>query len=309
MRQKVIIDTDPGIDDTMAIMLALKSPELELVGLTAIYGNVSCDQSSINALKLLEIAGRRDIPVAKGSNVPLFIEPHRYATHVHGEDGLGNSNLPVPKGKVLDISAAEFIVKMVLKNPGEITLVSIGPLTNIALAARIEPGIIKLVKEVVIMGGAATVRGNVTPVAEANIWQDPHAASIVFSAGWPLTMLGLDVTTKIIQTEEYLNEIYLANNTATNLIKAVMPFYQNFYFKRFGSKNIHTHDPSTIAYLLNSKLFTVKPIPVFVETEGRCAGQTVPDFCNQWGTQTHANICVEVNFQGVLDLIKKRLMN
>jgi len=200
MTRKIIIDTDPGIDDTMAIMLALKSPELELLGLTTIYGNVNCSQSTINALKILEVAGRSNIPVAKGSDVPLVIEPHHHATFVHGDDGMGNTHLSLPASKALDISAAQFIVEMIMKNPDEITLVPIGPLTNIALALRIEPKIAKLVKEVVIMGGAATVRGNVTPVAEANIWQDPHAASIVFSAGWPLTMLGLDVTTKVIQT-------------------------------------------------------------------------------------------------------------
>ncbi len=308
MSRKIIIDTDPGVDDAMAIMLALKSTELDIVGLTAIYGNVNCSQASINALKILEFAGCSDIPVAKGSDVPLIIPPHHHATHVHGEDGLGNSNLPMPKGKILDMSAAQFIVKMILENPGEVTLVPIGPLTNIALAVKIEPKIIKLVKEVVIMGGAATVRGNVTPVAEANIWQDPHAASIVFSAGWPLTMLGLDVTTKVVQTEAYLNEIYTANNSATDLIKAVTPFYQDFYFKCFGSRNLHTHDPSTIAYILNPKLFTIQTVPVVVETEGRSAGQTVPDFRKQWGSQPETNVCIEVDDQGVLELIKKRLM-
>ena len=309
MKRKIIIDTDPGVDDTMAILLALKSPELDLIGLTTIFGNTNCTQTSINALKLLELAERDDIPVAKGSDVPLIISPPPHATHVHGEDGLGNSNLPMPKGKVLEISAAQFIVKMILENPGEITLVPIGPLTNIALAAKIEPKIINLVKEVVIMGGAATVSGNVTPVAEANIWQDPHAASIVFSARWPLTMLGLDVTTKVIQTEAYLNEIYSANNNATNIIKAVTPFYQDFYFKCFGSRDLHTHDPSTIAYILSPELFITQSAPIIVETEGRCAGQTIPDFKNQWGKHPKTNICIAVDANGVLELIKDRLIN
>lgn len=308
MVKKIIIDTDPGIDDVMAIFLALKSPEIQLMGLTTIYGNVNCHQSTINALKLLEIAGRSDIPVAKGSDVPLFIEPHHHATFVHGEDGMGNTNLPLPKEKALDMSAPQFIVKMILENPGEITLVPIGPLTNIALAVKIEPRIINLVKEVVIMGGAATVPGNVSPVAEANIWQDPHAASIVFSAGWPLTMLGLDVTTKVIQTESYLNEIFTAKNSATELLSKIIPCYQDFYFKFFGSRDLHTHDPSTIAYLIDPNLFTIQAVPVFVETEGRCAGQTVPDFRKQWGKHPTTNVCVKVNASGVLDLIKTRLM-
>ena len=310
MPRKIIIDTDPGIDDTQAILLALKSPEIELVGLTSIYGNVSSAQAANNALKILEFTGRSNIPVAKGVDVPLVIEPHHHATHVHGENGLGNSNLPEPKGKVLGISAVEFIIKTILDNPGEITLVPIGPLTNIALAVRIEPKIINMVKEVVIMGGAATVRGNVTPVAEANIWQDPHAAAIVFSAGWPLTMLGLDVTTKVIQTEEYLNEIYAAGTVASNLLKAVVPFYMDVYSKYYGPKQIHTHDPSTIAYLVNPKLYTIQSAPVFVETQGLCAGQTVPDFRRQWGnTQPPTNLCIDVDAKGVLDLIRTRLIN
>lgn len=308
MVRKIIIDTDPGIDDAMAIFLALRSPEIQLIGLTTIFGNVDCDQSVLNALRLLETDGHGAIPVAKGSDVPLFIPPLAHATHVHGMDGMGNTNPPLPEGKPIEMSAAQFIVKTIMENPNEITLVPIGPLTNIALAVRIEPKIIKLVKEVVIMGGAATVPGNITPVAEANIWHDPHAASIVFSAGLPLTMIGLDVTMKVIQTETYLNEIYKAKNPATNLLSRIMPCYQNFYFKTFGSRNLHTHDPATIAYLINPKLFTIQKLPILVETEGHCMGQTIPDYRKQWGNLPITNVCLEVNAPGVLELIKDRLM-
>lgn len=308
MVKKIIIDTDPGIDDAMAIFLALRSPEIQLIGLTTIFGNVDCDQSVLNALRLLETEGHGAIPVAKGSDVPLFISTLHYATHVHGMDGMGNTNPPLPKGKPIEMSAAQFIIKTILENPGEITLVPIGPLTNIALAIRLEPKIIKHVKEVVIMGGAAIVPGNVTPVAEANIWHDPHAASIVFSAGLPLTMVGLDVTMKVIQTETYLNEIYKAKNPATNLLSRIMPCYQNFYFKALGSKNLHTHDPSAVAYVLAPSLFTTQSLPIFVETEGHCMGQTIPDYRKQWGNLPLTNVCLEVNAPGVLELIKDRLM-
>ncbi len=308
MKKKIIIDTDPGIDDAMAIFMALKSPEIQLMGLTSIFGNVNCRQSTINALRLLEIAERSDIPVAKGCDTPLIVEPHRHATHVHGEDGMGNTYLPTPTTSPIDIPAALFIVNTILENPGEVTLVPIGPLTNIALALKLEPKIVNIVKEVVIMGGAATVQGNVTPVAEANIWQDPHAASIVFSSGLPLTMVGLDVTKKVIQTEAYLNEIFSANNRATNLLKLITPCYQDFYYEAFGSKNLHTHDPSTIAYLINPDLFITQKMPIFVETEGRCAGQTVPDYRKQWGNLPLSNVCIEVNSSGVLELIKNRLV-
>ena len=307
MKKKIIIDTDIGIDDAMALLLALKSPELDLVGVTTVFGNVNCNQASINALKLLELADRSDIPVAKGSDVPLIIKPHIHGTHVHGEDGLGNSNFSKPKEKILEMSAVQFIIKMILENPGEITLVPIGPLTNIALAIKLEPKIINLVKEVVMMGGAATVGGNATPVAEANIWQDPHAASIVFNAGLPLTMLGLDVTTKVVQTEDDLNDIYSANNYATNLIKMITPFYQDFYFKCHGTRNLHTHDPSAIVYILKPELFIIRSAPIVVEIEGKCAGQTVPDFKKQWNDNPVTNICVGVDAPGVLELIRKCL--
>lgn len=308
MLKKIIIDTDPGIDDAMAIFLALRSPEIKVMGLTSIFGNVNCAQATLNALRLLEIESHTDIPVAKGCDMPLFINTEHYATFVHGDDGLGNTNQPLPKNKPMDISATEFIIKTILENPGEITLVPIGPLTNIALAVKLEPKIIKLVKEVVIMGGAATVPGNVTPVAEANIWHDPHAASIVFSSGMPVTMIGLDVTTKIIQNKSYLNQIYSANNPATILLKNIMPCYQSFYFEFFGSEDIHTHDPSTIAYLINPELFTAKRMPIFVETQGHCMGQTIPDYRGKWGKLPLSNVCVEVNSSGVLELIRDRLM-
>lgn len=306
--KKIIIDTDPGIDDAMAIFLALRSPEIEVVGLTTIFGNVNCQLATVNALRLLETAGHSRIPVAKGCDSPLFISAPEHATRVHGEDGMGNANFALPKGSAIEMSAAEFIVKTILAHPGEITLVPIGPLTNIALALKLEPKIINLVKEVVIMGGAATVAGNITPVAEANIWQDPHAAAIVFNAGLPLTMIGLDVTSTVLLTEDYLVDLYSANNPETELLRKIIPHYQQFYLKMYGSKDFHTHDPSTIAYLINPNLFTTQLIPIFVETDGRCIGQTIPDFRHQWGQQCLTKVCLGVEGAGVLKLIKSRLM-
>ena len=196
MPQKILIDTDPGVDDTMAILFALRSPELEVVGMTAVFGNAYVDTAALNALRLIELEGHEHIPVAKGTGRPIVGPPRRVADFVHGADGLGGINPPSPDGQLLDVPAAQFIVETILQNPGEITLVPVGPLTNIALALRLEPKIVDLVKQVVIMGGAAYVPGNASPVGEANIFNDPHAAAIVFSAGWPLTMVGLDVTMK-----------------------------------------------------------------------------------------------------------------
>ena len=204
MTKKIIIDTDPGIDDAMAILFALNSPELEVVGLTTIFGNVHTDLATENALRLLEFAGQRTIPVAHGATKPLHIGFEDAPTFVHGENGLGEIELPAATTQADARPAAQFIVDMIMAHPREITLVPVGPLTNIALALALEPRIVANVADVVIMGGAGAVNGNVNPAAEANIWHDPHAADRVFGAGWPLTMVGLDVTEKTVMDEDFL---------------------------------------------------------------------------------------------------------
>ena len=169
MAKKIIFDTDPGVDDTMALTFALRSPELEVVGVTSVFGNAAGSVTAQNALRLVELEGNDHIPVARGADRAVVFPAMELGTMVHGEDGMGNTNPPPPKGKLLDMHAAEFIVETVLANPGDITLVPVGPLTNIALALRLEPRIADLVAEVVLMGGAAHVPGNITPLAEANI--------------------------------------------------------------------------------------------------------------------------------------------
>jgi inosine-uridine nucleoside N-ribohydrolase len=184
----------------------------------------------------------------------------------------------------------------------------VGPLTNIAIAVRLEPKIIDRVKEVVIMGGSAFAGGNASPVAEANIYNDPHAAAIVFNAGWPLTMVGLDVTMKSIMTKVYLDEICLAGNPATNLIRDIIPFYQRYHDEIYGmGGDLHTHDPSAIAYVLNPGFFRQVKIPMFVETSGKCSGQTVPDSRNQIGDFAEVNVCLDVDSDELLRLFKERL--
>jgi inosine-uridine nucleoside N-ribohydrolase len=194
--RKIIIDTDPGVDDAMAIFLALRSPEVSVIGLTTIFGNVHTDLATVNALRLLEIAGRNDIPVAHGASAPLTRAYAGPVAFIHGDDGQGNVYLAPASSQAISQPAAEFIVEQILNAPGEITLVPVGPLTNIALALQLEPRIAGLVHEVVLMGGNALVPGNATPAAEANIHNDPEAADIVFAADWAVTMVGLDVTDK-----------------------------------------------------------------------------------------------------------------
>lgn len=309
MAQKIIIDTDPGVDDSMAILFALRSAELEVVGLTAVFGNTDVDICAQNALRLVELEGHGHIPVAQGAGVPLFIPPRSHGKMVHGADGMGGTNPTPPQGKLLPIHAAQFIAETVMAHPGEITLVPIGPLTNIALALRLEPRIARAVKEVVIMGGAATVPGNASPVAEANIHNDPDAAAIVFGAGWPLTMVGLDVTTKTQMSKEYLDDIGRAGNKATNLIRRILPFYQKYFDDFYGmGGTIHTHDPSAITCLIDRSLFSIERMPVLVETQGHCAGQTAPDRRRQWGQDAaDIEVCLDVNSTRLLALYKDRI--
>ena len=310
MSKKIIIDTDPGIDDAMAILLALRSSELEVIGLTTVFGNARGEVTAQNALRLVSLEGHAHIPVAQGSGVPLVLPLMELGTFVHGEDGMGNTNSPMPVKELLNIPAAQFIVETVLSNPGEITLVPIGPLTNIALALHLEPRIVRMVRQVVMMGGAALTPGNISPVAEANIYHDPHAAAAVFSAGWPVVMVGLDVTTQVVMTPAYLEELYAANNPATNLLRSTLPCYQRFHEAFYGMKgNIHTHDPSAIAYLMDPGLFETRLWPIYVELEGRGIGQTIADPRRQWGSdQPLTQVCSGVNADGVLQLIKERLV-
>lgn len=305
---KILIDTDPGVDDAMAILFALRSPELEVLGLSAVFGNTDVEYTAQNALRLVELEGHGHIPVALGAARPLVNPIRDKGQHVHGVDGMGGINPPPPKGSLQPLSAAEFIIETARKHTGELVLVPVGPLTNIALALSLEPRLTEWVKEVVIMGGAAFVPGNASPVGEANIYNDPHAASIVFNAGWKLTMVGLDVTMKTVMTPAYLEQIYQAGNPATTLISRILPFYQAYHDQIYGLGGaIHTHDPSAIAYLVNPGLYHTQEIPVYVEIEGRCAGQTVPDPRNQWEGCPLINVCLEVEARAVLDLYRHRL--
>ena len=310
--RKIIIDTDPGIDDAMAILFALNSPELEVVGLTSIFGNVRTDLGTQNALRLLEFAGQAEIPVAHGAAGPLHIPFEGPADFVHGANGLGEVYLPDPAGKADPRPAAQFIVEMVMAHPGAITLVPVGPLTNIALALMLEPRIVERVAGVVLMGGAATVNGNVNPAAEANIWHDPHAADRVFTAGWNVTMLGLDVTMKTVMDDAYLAGLRGSRTGA--FIDDICRFYLDFHKQVHGHYAAHTHDPSAIAYLIDPTLFTVEHGPVRVICEGLALGQTLWDRrgewygANAWSTQRPVGVCVDVDSERLLALFRDRIV-
>jgi len=228
-KTRIIIDTDPGVDDTMAIYFALNSKRIEVVGLTTIFGNVNVDLATTNALRILEIAGRPEIPVVKGSGNPLTRPYSGPVPFVHGVDGQGNINLDPPKIQALGGTAAQFIVDQIMENPGEITLVPIGPLTNLALALRLEPQIADKVKEVILMGGNALCPGNATPAGEANILIDPEAADLVFGASWPVTMVGLDVTHQVNMRNEVLDTFGNLHNPLAKHISRIFGFYRDFF--------------------------------------------------------------------------------
>jgi inosine-uridine nucleoside N-ribohydrolase len=312
MPKKIIIDTDPGIDDAMAILFAYASPELEVVGLTSIFGNVHTRLATQNALRLVEFAGQPHTPVAHGADKPLGIAFDEAPEIVHGADGFGNTHQAPPHGQPIEQSAAQFIVETVMAQPGEITLVPIGPLTNLALALELEPRIAERVAEVVLMGGAATVNGNVNPAAEANIWHDPHAADQVFTAGWPLTMVGLDVTMATVMDEAYLAS--LRTSKFGGFIYDISRFYQQFHVLAHGLHGCYTHDPSAIAYLIDPSLFTTEQGPVRVVSDGIAAGQTLMDrrrewlSQNEWSDQPHVNVCVGVDSARLLELYRQRIL-
>ncbi len=309
---KIIIDTDPGVDDAMAIFLALRSPELEVIGLTTIFGNVDTSLATTNALRLLEIAGRADIPVAHGAELPLTRAYGGPVAFIHGADGQGDANLPAPKGQPIAQSAAVFIVEQIMQNPGQVTLVPVGPLTNLALALQLEPRIAEKVKEVVLMGGNAFTQGNASPAAEANIHNDPEAAERVFAAAWPVTMVGLDVTHEIVMNRAQSARLEANQNPLARHLARITPLYLRFAETSRGAEGYYMHDPSAIAYVIDPSLFSVQRHPVRVETQGIGAGKTWVSTSRHW---THpdwqgrpdVNICTTAQSERILAMILERL--
>ncbi|MGC8788235.1 MAG: nucleoside hydrolase, partial [Anaerolineae bacterium] len=248
-----------------------------------------------------------DIPVAMGVARPLVRPFAGVVDYVHGANGLGNISLPAPKMPLVNMPAACFIVQQVLAAPGELTILTLGPLTNVALALHLEPEIAHLVRGVVFMGGAAFCPGNVSPVAEANIYHDPEAARMVFEAPWPLTMVGLDVTTRVVMDKSYLTELQRAGNRFTQFIASITPCYIAYHKERYGLDGFHVHDPSAVSYLIRPELFRTQEYYVQVETQGSCQGYTVVDRLGQWAQKPNVKVCVDVDAAGILALYKERL--
>ncbi len=280
-KHRVIFDTDPGVDDAMALCFAMAHPSIELLGITTVYGNVTAPQATTNALYLTQLAGR-SIAVAQGAIAPLVKHGEAPPDYIHGADGLGNLPMRMPStGAMPDArSAAQFIVDSARVEPGQITLVPVGPLTNIAAALALEPKLPQLVKSIVLMGGAVKEGGNVSPVAEANIWNDPHAADAVFTAGFDLTMVGLDVTYKVVIPVSLFEKLAAKHkHPLTDALLHAVRFYAQFYATRYpdlkANPGCFGHDVLAFIALLHPELFSFTQGRLRCVSDGIAQGQTI----------------------------------
>ncbi|KZV55056.1 putative uridine nucleosidase 1 [Dorcoceras hygrometricum] len=313
-REKIIIDTDPGIDDSMAILMAFQTPLLEILGLTTIFGNVSTADATRNALLLCEIAGCPDVPVAEGNAEPLKRGKPRIADFVHGSDGLGNIAIPLPKSKKSEKTASEFLVEEVSKYPGEVSILALGPLTNLALAIKRDSSFASKVKRVVILGGAFFALGNVNPAAEANIYGDPEAADIVLTSGANIDVVGINITTQVKLTDTDLDKLRQSKGRHAQLICDMCKFYRDWHVKSDGFCGIFLHDPVSFVALVRPDLFTFKEGVVRVETQGICVGHTLMDqglkkwnASNPWSELSPVSVAWEVKVEKVIDYIFETL--
>ncbi|MGC2197818.1 MAG: nucleoside hydrolase [Terriglobales bacterium] len=319
--RKIIFDTDPGSDDALALMLALNSPELDVRAITVVPGNVTAEMGLENALRMVSLANRCDIPVAAGAHHPLF-QKLITAEFWHGKNGLANVELPASKCKVDSRFGPDLIIQLVHASPHEITLVPVGPLTNIALAIEKDPSIVPLVNEVILMGGSIS-GGNVNASAEANIYNDPEAAQIVFQAGWPLTMVGLEVGDKALFTRKYLDDLGRTHGPINDFIFAVQKYLVGLS-AQFGAPGSPMYDPSAVAVAIDPTLVKVQAMHVDVETRGEFTrGETVG---NRRGAvernvlhgdryviegvdkvEPNAKVCVDVDADRFLQLFVSRI--
>ena len=271
--RKIIFDTDPGSDDAMALMLALNSPELDVRAITVVPGNVTAQQGLENALRMASLANRCDIPIAAGAQHPLF-QKLITAEFWHGKNGLANVELPPTKCKVDSRFGPDLIIQMVHAAPHELTLVPVGPLTNIALAVLKDPSIVPLAKEVILMGGSIT-GGNVNAAAEANIYNDPEAAQIVFQAGWPLTMVGLDVGDRTLLSRKHLAQLGQTHGPMNDFMVQVASYLVDLS-EKFGSAGTPMYDPLAVGVAIDATLVKAPAMHVDVETRGEFTrGETV----------------------------------
>lgn len=304
--RKIILDCDPGHDDAVAIILAAGNPAIDLLGITTIGGNQTLPKVTHNALTVLTVIGRTDIPVYAGCTRPL-VRTVETAPDIHGDSGMDihNYTLPVPATDVVaDIHAVDYIIDTVMNNePGSITLVPTGPLTNIAMAARKEPRIVERVKEVVLMGGGYH-EGNWSAVAEFNIMVDPEAAHMVFNESWPLTMVGLDLTHQALATPDVEQRLVDLDTGISRFVVGLFGYFRQSYRDAQGFDHPPVHDPCTIAYLIDPSVVSTKKVPLDVELRGELTlGMTVADFRAPAPADCTTQVAVHLDRERFWDLV------
>jgi purine nucleosidase len=304
----IIIDTDPGQDDAVAILVALASPEeLDVLAITAVAGNVPLDLTVTNSLALVELAGRVDVPVYRGSVRPMVRELVT-AEYVHGPTGLDGADLPPPTLEETPGHAVDRIVELVTGADDPVTLCTLGPLTNIALALVREPAIAGDIEQIVMMGGGFFEGGNTTPAAEFNIYVDPHAAHVVFTSGIPIVMMPLDVTHKALTTPDRLQRFRDMGTPAGDSVAGMLGFYDRWDMEKYDLPGGPLHDPTVIAYLLKPELFAGRHVSVEIETApGPTLGMTLVDWWGVTDSDANAMVMNEIDADGFFDLLAERI--
>jgi inosine-uridine nucleoside N-ribohydrolase len=301
----IIIDCDPGHDDAMALLLALASPELELLGITTVHGNTTLANTTVNALKILELAGRTDVEVAVGADRPLVREP-QVAAHVHGESGLDGTDLPAPTTAPVAAHAVEFLAERLYAADRPVTLVPTGPLTNVALLLAEHPDVAGRIERIVLMGGAIA-EGNITPAAEFNIWVDPEAAARVFASGVDTTMVGLDVTHRALMTPADADKLAASGRVGT-VVAELFAFYNRFHSRVYDLPGSPVHDALAVAHVIRGDVLTTRHCHVAVDCASElCRGRTVVDLWHVTGNEANAHVATEVDAPWFIDLLVERI--
>jgi inosine-uridine nucleoside N-ribohydrolase len=298
---RILLDCDPGHDDAIALLLALASPELELLGVTTVAGNQTLEKTTANAIRVLEFAGRADVTVAAGADRPLVREPF-VAAYVHGETGLDGPDLPPPQSAPVNRHAVDFLADKIREVDGRVTLVPVGPLTNVALLLALHPD--ARPERIVLMGGAIA-EGNVTPAAEFNIWCDPEAAARVFASGIDLTMVDLDVTHKALFTTAHIGR--LAGRVG-EMVTELLRFYDRFHREVYGFEGSPIHDAVAVAHVLRRDIVETKHLNVEIDVESElCRGRTVVDLWRRTEREPNAHVAVDVDAEAFLELLIERI--
>lgn len=308
MKQKIILDCDPGHDDAIALLLAGHHPQLELLAVTTVAGNQSVDKTTLNALKVCSLAGLRSLPVARGMDRPL-VRPAQHAADIHGESGLDGPEIPEPEMEPVRTHAVDLIIDLLLRSEGDITLVPTGPLTNIAMAMLREPAILPKIKAISLMGGSIGL-GNVTPAAEFNIHTDPEAAAIVFACGRPITVSTLEVTHQALATEEIITRLRSANRRVASLAADLLVFFAGTYRAVFGFAAPPLHDPCAVAAVIDPAILKAEMMHVEIETSGTwTSGSTICDVHHVLKREPNARVGYGLEVERFWEMVIETLLS